>query len=114
VRPPDLNEATLDALYETSVEGLPEKGRWLDADPNEVDDRYVIIGEEVALDSVTRRFGGCWQTLADALESYDWNAGVPAFVVDLFSPPESAVQYVTLTPSVSEFGWGSFDDRGIA
>jgi hypothetical protein len=34
--------------------------------------------------------------------------------VDLFSAPESAVQYITLTPSASEFGWGSFEDRGIA
>lgn len=98
MRPPNLNTDTLDLLYEWAPENLPPKERMLDCPPEEVNDRFVVIGEEVVYKDVTSGFGGCWPDLSDALESYDWNAGPPAYVVDLFAGPEVALFTVRLIP----------------
>lgn len=94
-----INKRTLDLLYATGVEGLPDKDRWLNGEIGEENDRYVVIGEEVlGEDLISRGFGGCWPGLSDALDSYDWNAGAPVFVVDLFEEPAHALRDVTLAP----------------
>lgn len=114
MRPPNLNTDTLDALYNTGVEDLPAKERWLDVHPNEINDRYVVIGEEALGDDlISRGFGGCWPDLRDALQSYDWNAGAPVYIVDLWHPPDQAVIRVILNPTTAD-RWSSFDDAGIA
>lgn len=91
-----INEATLDLLLHADVEDVPERWVWLEL---EEPDRYVVIGEEVIDSSVRRGFGGCWPTMAGALASYDWNAGPPIAILDLFSPPEVALHDVILTPT---------------
>lgn len=96
MRPPDLNEDTLRLLYETGVEDLPPIERWLDVDEEEIGDRYVMIGEQTIGKESLYGFGGCWPNLSDALESYDWNAGAPVFVVDLFSAPPAALIDIAL------------------
>lgn len=92
MRPPNLNTDTLDLLYEWAPENLPEKERWLDCPPEEIDDRFALIGEdEVLHEHVVTSFGGCWPTISGALTSYDWNAGAPAYLVDLFAEPDVAL-----------------------
>jgi hypothetical protein len=98
MKPPHLNTDTLDLLYATDVENLPPKERWLDVEPEEINDRFVVIGEEVIHETVFRGFGGCWPDLHDALDSYDNNAGIPVFVVDLFAEPKNALIDVIFKP----------------
>jgi hypothetical protein len=112
MKPPNLNTDTLDLLYEWAPTGLPPKERWLDADPNEINDRYVVIGEEVVGTQVARGFGGCWPGLKDALDSYDWNAGAPTYIIDLFHPPTAALLDVILTPSAGDRFRSLVDNAG--
>jgi hypothetical protein len=97
---PNVIDTTLDLLYEMDLQGLPEKDQFLYAEPGEEHDRFVVIGEEVLGDElISRGFGGCWPLLDDALESYDWNAGAPAFVIDLFVEPRRALIDVVMKAS---------------
>jgi hypothetical protein len=99
--PNNFRADTLDALYDLDIEGLPERARWNDRPetPSALDDRYVVIAEEIAGDEVVRSFGGCWPQDDDALRSYDWSYGPPVYVVDLWAPPAEATRRVKLTPS---------------
>jgi hypothetical protein len=97
---PNIIDATLDLLYATGVEGLPEKDQFLYPHPGEENDRYVIIGEEVLGDElISRGFGGCWPSRSDALDSYDWNAGAPVYMIDLFCEPKDALWDIKLEPA---------------
>lgn len=112
MRPPNLNEDTLKLLYETGVENLPEYERWLDCPEDEIRDRFVVIGEEVVGEEVTRGFGGCWPTIDDALESYDWNAGAPVFLIDIFEWPSSALRDIRLIPRADVFSRNLANEHG--
>ena len=90
-----MNDRTLNLLYELDVEDLPERDVW--TEPEHADDRFVVIGEEVVGTDVRRGFGGAWATVRDALASYDWNAGPPAFIVDIGAHAERALIPIVLT-----------------
>lgn len=103
---------TLDALYDLSIEGLPERANWdLPIEtPSEANDRYVVIAEEVTGDEVYRHFGGCWPEANDALRSYDWSYGPPVFLVDLWVAPEQAAQRIELTPALTGAAFNLSDE----
>jgi hypothetical protein len=102
MRPPRLNIDTLELLYEWVPDALPEKERWLDCEPGEANDRYVVIGDDGDDRRPIYGFGGCWPELRDAVRFYDWNVGPPAYVVDLFAAPDEALHTVLLIPTIRD------------
>lgn len=61
--------------------------------------RYVLVCEEPDGCGGLRRVVGCAAADLAALEhedAYEWNSGVPAFVVDLSEPPGRCVWWVRL------------------